>query len=83
MLYPKLLETLRSYWLAVRPKEWLFPGEYPGRPITVSAVQLACKLARKSAGITKPVTPHALRHYLPFLTMSGDLEGTVGLTICK
>jgi site-specific recombinase XerD len=62
MLSPKLLETLRSYWLAVRPKEWLFPGDYPGRPITVSAVQLACKSARKSAGITKPVTPHGLRH---------------------
>ena len=26
MLSPMLLEILRSYWIAVRPKEWLFPG---------------------------------------------------------
>jgi integrase/recombinase XerD len=62
MLSPKLLETLRGYWRAARPKEWLFPGDLPERPITSSAVELACKLARRSAGITKPVTPHSLRH---------------------
>jgi len=70
MLSPKLLETLRAYWLAVRPEEWLFPGDYPGRPITPSAVELACKLACRRARINKPVTPHSFRHYLPFLTMS-------------
>ena len=26
MLSPMLLEILRSYWKAVHPKEWLFPG---------------------------------------------------------
>ena len=26
MLSPKLLEILRRYWRAVRPKQWLFPG---------------------------------------------------------
>jgi integrase/recombinase XerD len=62
MLSPKLLETLREYWRAVRPKEWLFPGDYPGRPITRTAVELACKLARRTAGINKPVTPHSFRH---------------------
>jgi integrase len=29
MLSPKLLEILRNYWRAVRPKEWLFPGKPP------------------------------------------------------
>jgi integrase/recombinase XerD len=38
MLSPQLLETLRSYWRAVRPKDWLFPGDIPGRPITKDAV---------------------------------------------
>ncbi len=33
MLSPKLLETLRSYWRAVRPKDWLFEGDIPGQPI--------------------------------------------------
>ena len=30
MLSPKLLETLRYYWRAVRPKGWLFEGDIPG-----------------------------------------------------
>jgi site-specific recombinase XerD len=28
------------------------------------------KQAVRNAGIVKPATPHTLRHYLPFLTMS-------------
>jgi len=62
MLSPKLLDVLRYYWQAVRPKEWLFPGDHPSQPITRSAVESACKRARKLAGIAKPVTPHLLRH---------------------
>src|SRR5215475_15872766 len=38
MLSPMLLEILRSYWRAVRPKEWLFPGSRGNRPITKDAV---------------------------------------------
>ena len=35
MLSPKLLETLRSYWRAVRPPGgWLFEGDISGQPIT-------------------------------------------------
>jgi integrase/recombinase XerD len=62
MLSPKLLDTLRGYWRAVRPKEWLFPGDHPGQPITSCAVEAACKSARELAGLSKPVTPHSLRH---------------------
>ena len=62
MLSPKLLETLRSYWRAVRPKDWLFPGNIPGRPITKDAVEGACQKARRLSAIPKPITPHSLRH---------------------
>jgi integrase/recombinase XerD len=62
MLSPKLLETLRDYWRTARPKEWLFPGHIPGRPITRSAVEDACQTARRLSGLSKPVTPHSLRH---------------------
>src|SRR6266567_8334222 len=61
MLSPKLLDTLRDYWRIVRPKEWLFPG-YFGRPITTHAVEHACRTARRRAGISKPISPHSLRH---------------------
>ncbi len=62
MLSPKLLDVLRDYWRAARPKLWLFPGDLPGQPITTSAVELVCRKARATTGIEKPVTSHSLRH---------------------
>jgi site-specific recombinase XerD len=62
MLSPKLLDVLRRYWRQARPRDWLFPGDLPGEPITRFAVESACEKARRRAGITKPVTPHSLRH---------------------
>jgi site-specific recombinase XerD len=62
MLSPKLLDILRNYWKAARPKEWLFPGDRPGQPITRTAVERVCQGTRQRSGITKPVTPHSLRH---------------------
>ena len=62
MLSPRLLEALRSYWATVRSRPWLFPGDIPGRPITRDAVGQACQKAHRACGITKPITPHSLRH---------------------
>jgi site-specific recombinase XerD len=62
MLSPRLLQALREYWKVVRPKTWLFPGDIPGQPISRSAVELACHKAHRASGITKPITPHSLRH---------------------
>jgi integrase/recombinase XerD len=62
MLSPKLLEVLSAYWREVRPKEWLFPGDIPGQPITSGSVELTCRAAQRRSGLSKPVTPHSLRH---------------------
>jgi integrase/recombinase XerD len=66
MLSPALLEILRSYWRAVRPRErpreWLFPGDRPSQPITRDAAGDACQRALRLSGLSKPVTPHSLRH---------------------
>ena len=62
MLSPQLLEILRAYWTAARPKSWLFPGDMPGQPLTRGAVEAACKKALRVSGIKKPITPHSLRH---------------------
>ena len=62
MLSPKLLDLLRDYWRTVRPKQWLFPGDVPGQPITDAAVRQTCQQVRRQRTLTKPVTPHALRH---------------------
>lgn len=62
MLSPTLLEQLRAWWRAARPATWLFPGQRPGQPMDKGAVQWACRLARVRSRLTKPVTPHSLRH---------------------
>jgi integrase/recombinase XerD len=62
MLSPKLLQVLSDYWHAARPRGCLFPGDRPGQPITRGAVELACQAAHTRSGLTKPVTPHSLRH---------------------
>jgi integrase/recombinase XerD len=59
MLSPKLLETLRNWWRAAKPKPWLFPGDIPGGHIHREAVELACQKARRCCGIAKPITPHS------------------------
>jgi integrase/recombinase XerD len=62
MLSPRLLEVLRAYWMVVRPKQWLFPGDIPEQPISKGAVEAACQKAHRASGISKPITPHSLRH---------------------
>lgn len=61
-----LLAQLRDYWRTDRPKgkrsPWLFPGEDPASPLHVTTIQNACKRARVAAKLSKPVTPHTLRH---------------------
>ena len=82
MLSPKLLDTLGTYWRAVRPKEWLFPGDHPGQPITTSAVEAACQVALRLSGIAKPVTPHSLRHaFAVHLLESGTDVRTIQLLL--
>ncbi len=62
MLSPRLLDELRAYWKAVHPTLWLFPGDRSSQPITRSAVEQACQKALRASGISKPITPHSLRH---------------------
>jgi integrase/recombinase XerD len=62
MLPPKLLAMLRDYWKRTHPREWLFPGDRPGQPITPSTIDRTCREVRLQCGIGKAVTPHSLRH---------------------
>jgi site-specific recombinase XerD len=62
-LSPRMLETLRAYWKTRRPKgRWLFPGRGVGHQLTRVAVSEAIRKSAHSAGITKRVHPHLLRH---------------------
>jgi integrase/recombinase XerD len=72
MLSPRLLEILRQWWRYAKPKEWLFPGGVLGHHITPDAVVKACHEAEKRSGLSKPVTPHSLRHYVSGSTISSS-----------
>src|SRR5262245_12700490 len=61
-----LLETLRVYWRWMKPKTYLFPGTVKNWradvPLSTCVPWAACQQAAKRAGITKPLSPHTLRH---------------------
>ena len=62
MLSPRLLEVLRAYWKAERPKgPALFPGE-TGTYLTEGAVREALRKLTRRIGFKKRVSPHTLRH---------------------
>ncbi len=62
MLSPYLLDLLRGWWRAARPRGWLFPGQNPVNPLTTRQLNRACHAAAMMAEIDKPVSLHTLRH---------------------
>ena len=57
-----LLETLRTYYRACRPTDYLFNGSYAGGKWANRAAQYAIENAALAAGIIRPVSAHILRH---------------------
>ena len=56
------MRPLRTYWQAVRPKEWLFPGQGGRFHVDGRSVNRACHKAARRAGLRKEVSVHTLRH---------------------
>lgn len=62
LLSPRLLTELRRYWIAYRPKQWLFTRKDRTRPISDATVHRIYHAAKARAGITKSGGIHSLRH---------------------
>jgi integrase/recombinase XerD len=68
----KIIEMLRTYYKAHKPKTWLFEGQNTGEQYSERSLQLVLKQALKKAGNQKPVSLHWLRHsYATHLLESG------------
>lgn len=74
MLSPRLLELLRDWWRAARPRAWLFPGQNPVNPMTTRQLNRACHAAARTAGITKRVSMHTLRHSFATHLLEQDVD---------
>ncbi len=67
-----IIEILRDYYKAYKPKVWLFEGQKKGEQYSEKSLQSVLKSAVKIANIKKPVTLHWLRHsYATHLLESG------------
>jgi len=87
ILSQRLLEELRSYWLDFQPADWLFPNWY-GLPVSTTCLQRVYYRSKASAGITRGLGIHSLRHSFAThlleagvdLTTIGRLLGHRGLS---
>ncbi|QCR21115.1 tyrosine-type recombinase/integrase [Pontibacter sp. SGAir0037] len=61
LLSQKLLESLRAYYKAYKPKEWLFEGQTGGQ-YTVESIRSVFRASKERAGVKTNATPHTLRH---------------------
>jgi site-specific recombinase XerD len=57
-----VLDVLREYWKAYKPRTWLFEGQNPGQPYSVRSAERVFEIAVRKAGIRKDVSIHTLRH---------------------
>jgi integrase/recombinase XerD len=62
LLSPRLLDELRTYWRAYRPRTWLFPARNPERPFSDDKARAVFNQAKAQAGIRKGGSIHVLRH---------------------
>ena len=80
VLSARFLAFLRDYFRKYRPDGWLFPGKTTEGHASPDTSRRVFHAALAASGISKKLTPHALRHYVPFRTMSCTLPASL---VCR
>jgi site-specific recombinase XerD len=62
LLSPRLLQALREYWRAYRPRSWLFPNGAADGPMAIRTAQRIYWASRDAAGLAAAGGIHTLRH---------------------
>jgi integrase/recombinase XerD len=63
ILSEQVLQELRAYYIIYKPKEYLFNGSRPGRPISMRNIQHLVQKALAQIGLdSKNYTVHTIRH---------------------
>jgi site-specific recombinase XerD len=74
LLSETALALVDAYLAGANPGRWLFPGARMGCHLTTRTVQKITARARERAGITKPLTPHVLRHSFATHLLEGGTD---------
>ncbi len=61
-LSDSLLNKIKEYYHAHKPKQFLIEGQFEGKPLTASGLHKVFEKAMRKAKINKPYTIHCLRH---------------------
>lgn len=68
-----LLDVLRKYFIAYKPKTWLFEGPAGGQ-YAKRSIQLIMQDSAKKAGIVKKISVHSLRHSFATHLLEGGTD---------